>query len=102
MVTTKREVLSILTTNQDALEALGVRRYALFGSFLRDEIAPDSDVDLLVEFRPGEKTFRNFSNLIYFLEELLGRRVEVVTSDSLSPHIGPHILREAQYVALGG
>jgi predicted nucleotidyltransferase len=77
-----------------------VRRFSLFGSFLFDQITAESDVDLLVEFEPDKKTFTNFSNLVFFLEALLVRRVEIVTIESLSPYIGPYILREAEHVTI--
>ena len=63
-------------------------------------MTPESDVDLLVEFEPNKKTFTNFSNLVFFLEDLLGQRVEIVTVESLSPYIGPYILREVEYVTI--
>jgi predicted nucleotidyltransferase len=100
MVSTKAEALDILEKNQAKLDALGVRQYGLFGSFLYGQATPESDVDLLVEFEPEKKTFTNFSNLVFLLEELLGRRVEVVTKESLSPYIGPHILREVEHVTI--
>ena len=77
-----------------------VERLGLFGSFVRGEQDPQSDVDLLVRFRPQEKTFDNFMQLGFFLEDLLQRKVELVTTESLSPYLGPHILEETQDVAL--
>jgi predicted nucleotidyltransferase len=65
---------------------------------VRDTALPASDIDLLVEFEPGKKTFDNFMNLSFYLEELLGRKVDILTPQSLSKYIGPHILREAEYV----
>ena len=97
---TKRDVLNTLRRNSGRLQALGVKRLGLFGSFVRGEQKPVSDVDLLVEFEPGKKTFDNFMELSFFLEELLQRKVEVVTVEALSPHLGPHILREVEYVSL--
>ena len=76
-----------------------MRRLGLFGSFVREEPRSESDVDVLVEFEPGRKTFDAFMQLAFFLETLFGRRVELVTSESLSPYIGPHILREMEYVS---
>jgi uncharacterized protein len=87
-----------LLSREAQIRGFGVRRLALFGSVVRSEARPDSDVDLLVEFNPGEKTFENFMGLALFLEELLERRVEIVTPEFLSPYIGPHILREAEDV----
>jgi predicted nucleotidyltransferase len=75
-----------------------VKRCGLFGSFARGEQHGQSDVDLLVEFEEGQKSFDNFMHLIFFLEEVFGRKVEVITPESLSPYVGPHILREVEYV----
>jgi hypothetical protein len=55
-------------------------------------------VDLLVEFEPGGKTFRNFISLVFFLEDLLHRKVELVTPESISPYMRDEILKEAEHV----
>jgi predicted nucleotidyltransferase len=98
---TKETILSQIKVQEEQLCALGVKRMGLFGSFVRGRQRADSDVDFLVEFRPGEKTFDNYMHLAFFLEYLLGRPVELVTLESLSPYIGPHILEEAVYVSFG-
>jgi hypothetical protein len=95
-VSTKAEVVAVLRRHSAAIRALGVRRLGLFGSFVRDQQGPTSDVDLLVEFEPGRKTFDNFMALAFLLEDLLQRRVELVTSESLSPHLRPRILDEVE------
>ncbi len=97
---TKEQVVERLERAREQIQALGVRRIALFGSVVRGEAGADSDVDLLVEFDPALKTFRNFMELSFFLETLFEKRVELVTTESLSPFIGPHILREAEDVLL--
>lgn len=101
MVTTREDIVQILRQHERELRALGVERYGLFGSFLHGQVTPDSDVDLLVEFEPGQKTFTNFSSLVFMLEELLERPVEIVTTEGLSPYIGPRILGEVEYVSVG-
>lgn len=83
------------------LRALGVRRIGLFGSILRGTARADSDVDVLVEFDPAEKTYDRFAALASYLERLLGRRVDLVTTEGLSPFIGPRILEEVEFVAVG-
>lgn len=98
-VQTKQHVLSLLQEHQHEIRVFGVRRLGLFGSFVHERQGHDSDVDILVEFEPEGKTFDAFMQLAFFLETLFGRRVELVTPESLSPHIGPHILREMQYVS---
>lgn len=94
----RSDVVGRLQENRAGIEALGVRRLGLFGSFVRDEQDKESDVDLLVEFEAGKKTFDNFMELSFLLEEVLQRRVELVTTESLSPYIGPRILEEVEYV----
>jgi predicted nucleotidyltransferase len=100
MVNTKQDILNVLDQNASRLKALGVSRIGLFGSFVRGEQHPDSDIDLLVDFESGRKTFDNFMELSFFLEDVLEHRVELVTVASLSPYLGPHILREVAYATL--
>lgn len=95
---TKTSILSALQSHQSQIKAFGVKRLGLFGSFVREEQNAESDVDLLVEFEPERKTFDNFIHLSFFLQDLFQREVEVVTPESLSPYIGPHITREVEYV----
>ena len=76
------------------------KKIGLFGSFVRGTQTPASDVDLLIEFEEGKKSFDHFMNLALLLEDILQRKVELVTPASLSPHIGPHILREVDYAPL--
>lgn len=98
-VQTKAQVISRLKEYQSELNYLGVERCGVFGSFRREtEIRDESDVDILVTFKPEKKTFDNFMSLSFFLEDLFGRSVDLITIESLSPHIGPHILNEVEYV----
>jgi predicted nucleotidyltransferase len=99
-VQSKEAILALLRQNRGKLLQYGVAKLSLFGSFLTDRFHEGSDVDFLVEFRPEAKTYDNFMELSFFLEELLGRKVEIVTPQSLSPYIGPHIIRQAEYVTL--
>lgn len=100
-VRSKEDVFSLLGENAPLLRGYGVERCGLFGSFLRGEQDAESDVDILVEFADGQKSFDNFMRLAFFLEELLGRRVDLITPESLSPYIGPRILREVEDAPVG-
>src|SRR5438034_11844380 len=93
-VQTKREVFKTLRDHYAQLKELGVKKVGLFGSFVRDEQTPESDIDLLVQFEPDKKTFDNFMDLSQLLERLLQRRVEIITTEALSPYIGPRIMSE--------
>jgi len=99
-INTKQEILKVLHQNRNRLKALGLRRLGLFGSFVRGDQHPESDIDILVEFLPDRKTFDNFMQLSFFLEDILHHKVELVTTESLSPYIGPHILKEVEYATL--
>ena len=101
-VQSKEMVLFLIEEYRDRIQALGVKNLGLFGSFLRGEQHEQSDVDLLVEFEPGKKTFDNFMQLSFFLEDLFNRNIELVTTESLSPYIGPYIMDEVEYVTLAG
>jgi len=94
-------VLSLIREHQDQIRAFGVRRLGLFGSFARGQQDENSDIDLLVEFDLDKKTFDAFIHLAFFLEDLFGRRVELVTPESLSPYIAPRIMDEVEYVTFG-
>ena len=97
-VQTKEHVFTLLQDHAHQIRQYGVKRLGLFGSFVRQHHHAESDVDVLVEFAPEQKTFDAFMQLASFLQELFERRVELVTTESLSPYLGPHILKEVEYV----
>ncbi|MCX7791816.1 MAG: nucleotidyltransferase family protein [Chloroflexaceae bacterium] len=97
-VETKEQILALLQAHQLQLRRFGVRRCGLFGSFVRND---QRDVDILVEFEPEQKTFDHFMQLAFFLEDLLGPKVDLITTKSFSPYIGPHILCEVEYCVIG-
>lgn len=99
-VQTKEDIIRTIHENSYPIRLLGVRRLGLFGSFVRGEQHAVSDVDILVEFEPGQRTFDHFIQLSFLLEDLLGRRIELMTPEALSPHIGPYILGEVEYVSV--
>lgn len=100
-VADKTELVARLRRGRRRIRACGVSHLGLFGSFARGAQGAGSDVDFLVEFAPGMKTYDRFIELSYLLEELLNRPVELVTRESLSPHLGPRILAEVEDVPLG-
>ncbi|MBA7598300.1 MAG: nucleotidyltransferase [Calditrichaeota bacterium] len=78
-----------------------IRRLALFGSVLREDFRPESDVDVLVEFEPGHVPGLIFFTMESELSEILGRKVELNTAQFLSRYFRDQVLAEAevQYVA---
>ena len=99
VVQSKEDVLRLLQGCNQKLLDFGVQKCGIFGSFARNRgIHGESDVDILVTFDPERKTFDNFMQLSFFLEDLFGRTVDLVTLESLSPSVSPHILAEVEYV----
>jgi predicted nucleotidyltransferase len=99
VVNTKSELITLLLNNQKYIKNYGVKKLGFFGSFVRDEAKLTSDVDFFIEFYPEQKSFDNFMDLAFFLQDLLGRKVEIVTPQSLSKYIGSSILKEVEYVS---
>lgn len=72
----------------------GVTRLALFGSAARDEAGDESDIDILVAF-DGPATSKRYFGVQFYLEDLLGRKVDLVTEKALRSELRPFIEREA-------
>ncbi|MBN8701894.1 MAG: nucleotidyltransferase family protein [Bacteroidetes bacterium] len=99
-VKTKQELIDRLLSNQEHITSYGVKRLGIFGSFVRDAAKETSDIDFYVDIAPEYKTLKNFIGLGDYLEQLTGRKIELVTPQSLSKYIGPYILKEVEYVPL--
>lgn len=93
------QVLEELRRHRPEIEArFAVKHLSVFGSAARDELRPDSDIDVLVEFS-GKATFDGYMELKFYLENLLGRNVDLVTRDAVKPRMRPLIEHEAIHVA---
>jgi len=96
----KEKVLQILRENRETLARFHVRSLSLFGSVLRGEAKPGSDIDILVEFEPGAAVgLFEFIRLKRELSDLLGMEVDLGTPDALHPALKEDILKEAVHVA---
>lgn len=97
-INNKLELLRTRIEKQSDIFKYGVNRLCLVGSFVRNEQSEKSDIDFLVEFEKGKKSYKNFIRLAFLLEEMTGRRVELITPESLSSYIRSHIMNEVEYV----
>ncbi len=95
---TRNQILSKLRENKETLSSLGVERIGLFGSYIREEQKESSDLDIIVSFKIGEEKYKNLFKLHELLEELFNLKIEIITMGSLSPYIGPYILKEAKFI----
>ena len=97
-VQTKSELIQRILAHQQQIRAYGVQRLGIFGSFVRNEPKESSDVDFFIDFDIEYKTLKNFVRLSHYLQDLTGRKVEIVTPQSLNKFIGKYITQEVEYV----
>jgi predicted nucleotidyltransferase len=79
------------------LDAFGVKRIGLFGSFADGTAKRGSDIDLLVEFKKGQKTFSNYMGLKLFLEKQFKRKVDLVLKEAVKPALKTRIMKQVVY-----
>lgn len=94
----RQRALEVLSQSKALLQQqFGVTRIALFGSTARDTARPDSDVDILVAF-DGPATSKRYFGVQFYLEDVLGCPVDLVTEKALRPELQPYIEKERVYV----
>jgi hypothetical protein len=94
---TEKEIFRRLEENRSKIRSLGVKRMGLFGSYIKNEQKKESDIDFLVEFERGKKTFDNYMELKIFLETLFNRKVDLLTKEAMKEEIKPFILKSVRY-----
>ncbi len=99
MISSKHDIINIIKSNQHKLIALGASRIGFFGSYAKNTADHQSDIDIFIEFEKGKKKFKNYTGAYLLLKELLQKDIDFITPESLSPYIGPHILKEVEYVS---
>lgn len=91
-------ILQLLKDNAVALNRFGVETLAIFGSTARQEALPSSDIDILVSYHTTP-TFDQYIETKFFLEDLLGCKVDLVLQDGLKPLVRAEVEKEAIYVS---
>lgn len=81
----------------DVRERFKITEIGVFGSYVRGEQREDSDIDVLVEFEKGYKTFDNYMELKFFLEEILTSKIDLVIKTAIRDEIKQNILSEVTY-----
>ena len=90
------EIFNLLEKHRTEIRGFGVREIGVFGSFARGEQTEKSDVDVLVDLE--NHTFRAYMDLLFFLEDLFGRKVDLVMKETIKPIIRNRVLEETVYV----
>lgn len=93
----KTTILKIIRDHTEEIEACGVKRIGIFGSFAQSLQKQRSDIDVLVEFQKGKKVFDNYMDLKFMLEKLFHRKVDLVIKEALKPRIKQNVLKEVLY-----
>lgn len=93
----KEKILDLMHERRDEIQKYGVKKIGLFGSFLRNQQRNNSDIDILVEFEKGKKTFDNYMDLKFFLEDLFNRDVDLVIKEAIRLELRTNILRSVRY-----
>jgi len=96
---TSEYIMKTLNLQRKEIQQFGVRRIGLFGSFSTNNQNRKSDIDILVEFKKGKKTFDNYMELKFFLEKSFGRSVDLVVKEAVKLELKPFILKSVRYVA---
>lgn len=91
------KIKNLLNSHRKQLSQLGGNHLAIFGSFARDEASENSDIDILVDF-DSKKGLFGFADLKFYLEEILGRQVDLVTKRALHPALKKRILSESKEI----
>jgi len=96
---TYEEIKRILSEVKEELSRkFGVRRIGVFGSYVRGDQTPRSDVDILVDIDKEKKIFDNYMDLKFYLENLFGMKVDLVLESTLRKNMKEYILKEVEYV----
>ena len=91
-------ILDLLKNNRGLLQdKFGVNSIAIFGSYAANNQTNNSDIDIFVELFPKSKTFDNFMELKFYLEDMLGKKIDLITKESLRSELSEKITREAIY-----
>ncbi len=87
-----------LIHNKSVLSSdFGVKQIGIFGSFIHETQTFSNDIDLLVEFKKGKESFRNYMNLKFYLEDEFGRKVDLIIKETLKAAIRDQVLEEVVY-----
>lgn len=97
----KKHIKDEISSHSVLIRQYGISKIGLFGSFARQEQTNGSDIDILIDFQQDKETFDNFMAVCDLLDTIFkGYKVDVVTAGGLSPYIGPHILKDVEYVQI--
>ena len=96
---TREIILNKIEQNLETIKKYSVKRIGLFGSYVKNKQTKKSDIDIVVEFKKGKKTFDNYMELKFFLEDLLECKVDLVIAEAIKPDLKSYIMEDVKYAA---
>ena len=96
---TAKLIMKEIEKNFQFIKRFGVKKIGLFGSYVKNEQNSKSDIDILVEFEKGKKTFDNYMDLKFYLEDLFKLKVDLIISDKIKPGLRSSILGSVMYAS---
>jgi len=93
---TKNQIIDILSINKTKLSVYGVKSISLFGSYYKDCSTKDSDIDLIVEFKGNQKSFDNYMDLKFFLEDKINEKIDLVIEENIKIVLKEEILKNSE------
>ena len=96
---TSKQIIEKIEENISVIKKLGVKKIGLFGSYSRNQQKPTSDIDIIVEFDKEKKTFDNYMDLKFFLEECFGSKVDLIIEEAVKSELRPYIMESVIYAS---
>lgn len=91
------DIITFFKSNKHEFEKYGVNKIGLFGSYAKNQEDENSDIDVLVEFKEGNKTFDNYMDLKFYLEDSFNKEVDLVICGNIKEDFKKEILGSARY-----
>ncbi len=91
------EIIAFFKNNKSKLANFGISKIGLFGSYSKNKENQNSDIDILVEFKEGKKTFDNYMDLKFYLEDKLRKKVDLVIDQNIKEELKSEILGSVKY-----
>ncbi|MDH5717701.1 MAG: nucleotidyltransferase domain-containing protein [Spirochaetia bacterium] len=96
---TQTQILNIIKNNINKIKSFGIIHIGLFGSAVRNEIKEESDLDFIIEFDMGKKTFDNYMDAKFYLQDIFNRNIDLVIKENIKEDLKEHILKDVVYAA---
>lgn len=91
------DIITFFRNNKTEIEKYGVKKLGLFGSYAKNLESENSDIDVLVEFQEGNKTFDNYMDLKFYLEDKFNKDIDLVIDENIKEDLKSEILGSARY-----